>query len=105
VGVKAERKVKMYGAQNMYSQTFRVRTRMRLRGKKFDSSKFTATGTIFSDYVDLLSAGAIQQSRRGVRVQNSLKHQGNLLHGECEALTIRPSGPANTPLRSVSAVH
>jgi hypothetical protein len=104
-GVKAKRKVKMYGAQNMYSQTFRVRTRMRLRGKKFDTLKFTATGTNFSDFVALLSAGAIQQSRRGVRVQKSLKHQGNLLYGKCEALTIRPSGPANTPLRSVPAVH
>jgi hypothetical protein len=96
----------MYCAQNMDSQAFRVRTRMRLRGgKKFDTSKFTATGTTFCDFVALLSAGAIQQSRRGVRVQKSLKHQSNLLHGNCEALTIRPSGPANTPLRSVPAVH
>jgi hypothetical protein len=53
----------------------------------------------------LLSAGAIQQYRRGVRVQKSLKLQENLLHCKCEALTIRPSGPANTPLRSVPAVH
>jgi hypothetical protein len=95
----------MYDAQNIYSQAFRVRTRMRLRGKKFDASKFIVTGKAFSDFVVLLSAGAIQQSRRGVRVQKSLKHQCNLLHSKCEALTIRPSGPANTPLRSVSAVH
>jgi hypothetical protein len=95
----------MYGAHNMYSQAFRVRTRMQLRGKKFDTSKFTATGTIFSDYVDFLFAGAIQQSRRGALAQGVLKHQGNLLRGKCVALTISPSGPANTPLRSVPAVH
>ena len=95
----------MYGAQNMYSQTFRVRTRMRLRGSKFDSSKFIATGTASSDFEALLSDGVSLQSRHGVRVPESLKHQGNSLRSKCGALTIRPSGPANTPLRSVSAVH
>jgi hypothetical protein len=95
----------MYGAQNMYSQTFRVRTRMQLRGKKFDGAKFIVTGTAFSDFVALLTAVASQQPRHWARVQGSLIHQGILLCGKCAALTIRPSGPANTPLRSVSAVH
>jgi hypothetical protein len=95
----------MYGVQNKFTNAFKARTTMRLRGNIFDASKFIATGTAFVDFVALLSAGAIQQSRRGVRVQKSLKLQGNLLHCKCEALTIRPSGPANTPLRSVPAVH
>jgi hypothetical protein len=95
----------MYGVKNKLTHAFKARTMMRLRGKKFDATKFIATGAAFSDFVALLSAGAIQQSRRGVRVQTTLKLQGNLLHCKCEALTIRPSGPANTPLRYVSAVH
>ena len=95
----------MYGVQNIACQVLQARTIMRLRGKKFDISKFIAPDTAFSDFVALLSAGATRQSRRGVLVQGSLKHQGNLLRGNCGALTIRPSGPAITPLRSVFAVH
>ena len=95
----------MNGVQNIDCQVLLARNTMRPRGKKFDVSKFTATGTAFSDFVALLSADAIQQSRRGVQDQGSMMHQGNLLRGKCGALTIRPSGPANTPLRSVSAVH
>jgi hypothetical protein len=95
----------MYVVRIIASQALKSRTRMRLRGKKFVTSKFIATGKAFSDFVVLLSAGAILQSRRGALAQGVLKHQGNLLRGKCVALTISPSGPANTPLRSVPAVH
>jgi hypothetical protein len=95
----------MYGVQNIAPQILQARTMMRLRGSKFDSSKFIATGTASSDFEALLSDGVSLQSRHGVRVPESLKHQGNSLRSKCGALTIRPSGPANTPLRSVSAVH
>ena len=95
----------MYGVQNIDCQVLLARPTMRLRGKKFDASMFIVTGKAFSDFVVLLSACAIQQSRRGALDQGSMMHQGNLLRGKCGALTIRPSGPANTPLRYVSAVH
>jgi hypothetical protein len=95
----------MYGVQNIALQILQARTMMRLRGSKFDSSKFIATGTASSDFEALLSDGVSLQSRHGVRVPESLKHQDNSLRSKCGALTIRPSGPANTPLRSVSAVH
>ena len=95
----------MYGVQNIDCQVLLARPTMRLRGKKFDASMFIVTGKAFSDFVVLLSAYAIQQSRRGAQNQGSMKHQGNLVRGKCTALTTRPSGPANTPLRSVSAVH
>ena len=95
----------MYGVQNIDCQVLLARPTMRLRGKKFDASMFIVTGKAFSDFVVLLSVGAIQQSRRGVQDQGSMKHQGNLLRGKCGALTIRPSGPANTTLRFVSTVH
>ena len=95
----------MYGVQNIDSQVLLSRTTMRPSGKKFDASKFIATGTASSDFEALLSDGVSLQSRHGVRVPESLKHQGNSLRSKCGALTIRPSGPANTPLRSVSAVH
>ena len=95
----------MYGVQNIDCQVLLARTTMRPSGKKFDASKFIVTGKAFSDFVVLLSAGAILQSRRGALAQGVLKHQANLLRGKCVALTISPSGPANTPLRSVPAVH
>ena len=95
----------MYGVQNIDCQVLLARPTMRLRGKKFDVSMFIVTGKAFSDFVVLLSACAIQQSRRGAQDQGSMNHQGNLVRSKCTALTIRPSGPANTPLRSVSAVH
>jgi len=95
----------MYGAQNKIAHALRAHTMMRLRGKKSDASKFIATGTAFSDFVALLPVGPGLQSRRGVHVRESLKHQGNMLRSKCGALTMRSSGPANTPLRSAFAVH
>jgi hypothetical protein len=95
----------LYGVQNIASQIMQARTMMRLRGSKLDSSKFIATGTGFSDFEALLSDGASLHSRHRVRVRESLKHRSNLLRCKYEALTIRPSGPANTPLRSVPVVH
>lgn len=104
-GVKAERKVKMYGARNKFSHEMKAPTMMRLRGKKSDASRFIATGTSFSDFAALLPGGAGLQSRRGVRVRESLKHQGNMLRSKCAALTMRSSGPPNTPLRSAFPAH
>jgi len=95
----------MYGVQNKLTHAFKARTTMRLRGKKFDALKFIAIGAAFCDFVELLPAVAGLEPSRWVRVQGSLMHPGVLLYSKCGALTIRPSGPANTPLRSVSAVH
>jgi hypothetical protein len=95
----------MYGVQNTDSEALQSLAMMQLRGKKVDASKFIATGAAFSDLTAVLLVGASLQSGYWVRVRESLKHQGNLLRSKCGALTIRPSGPANTPLRYVSAVH
>ena len=95
----------MYGVRNIDSLVLHVSTMMRLRGKKSDASKFIATGTAFSDFVALLPVGVALQSRRVIHIRETLKRLGNMLRSKCEALTMRPSGPANTPLRSVSAVH
>ena len=95
----------MYGVQNINSQALQTRTKMRLCGKKFDASKFIVAGIAFIGFVAVLSAVAVLQPRRLLRVLGSLMHQSVSLGSKFGALTIRPSGPANTPLRSVSAVH
>ena len=95
----------MYGPQSKIAHAFKAPAMMRLRGKKSDASKFMATGTAFSDFVAQLPVGVALHSRSGVHIQETLKRLGNILRRKCAALTIRSSGPANTPLRYVSAVH
>jgi hypothetical protein len=95
----------MYGAQNKIGHALRAHAMMRLRGKKSDASKFITTGTAFGDFVVWLVVGAGLQSRRGTLVRESLMHQDYMLRSKYGALTMRSSGPANTPLRSAFAVH
>jgi hypothetical protein len=95
----------MYGSRNKFCHEVKVPAMMQLRGKKFDASKFIATGTAFSDFAVWLFVGAGLQSRRGALVRESLMHQDSMLRGKCGALTMRSSGPENTPLRSAFAVH
>ena len=95
----------MYGVQNTVFRALQAHTTMRFHSLRFDASKFIATGKAFSGFAVMQPGGAGLQARRGVHVGESLKHQGNIIRSKCEALTMHPSGPANTPLRSVSAVH
>ena len=95
----------MYGVQNSVLQALQAHATMRLHSLRFDASRFIAIGTAFSNFVPLQPACAGLEYRRGARVQEVVKHQGKSLRGGFEALTIRPSGAANTPLRSVSAAH
>ena len=83
-GVKAERKVKMYGIQIKLTYALKACATMRLCSRKFDASEFIVTGITFSDFLAMLPAVAGLQRRRFLRVQGSLIHQGVSLCSKCE---------------------